>query len=130
MPAGGRTPRGAGLAQAHATLARERLRDPRRRPLLVIVTDGRDTSGRGHNPMAADPRAVAARLRHEQVACVVVDCEAGPVRLGLAAALATELRAQYLPLHDVGDLSAGALADSVRTYRASTVRASTVRKVA
>jgi magnesium chelatase subunit D len=130
MPAGGRTPLGAGLAQAHATLARERLRDPRRRPLLVIVTDGRDTSGRGprgHNTMAADPRAVAARLRHEQVACVVVDCEAGPVRLGLAAALATELRAQYLTLHDVGDLSAAALADSVRTYRASTVRASTVR---
>jgi magnesium chelatase subunit D len=125
MPAGGRTPLGAGLAEAHATLARERLRDPRRRPLLVIVTDGRDTSGRG--TPAADPRTVAARLRYEQVACVVVDCEAGPVRLGLAAALAAELGAQHLTLHDVGDLSAGTLADSVRLYRANTVRASTVR---
>ncbi len=115
MPAGGRTPLGAGLAEAHATLARERLRDPRRRPLLVIVTDGRDTSGRA--APGADPRKAAAWLRHEQVACVVIDCEAGPVRLGLAAALATDLRAQYLTLHDLGDLSAGALADSVRAYR-------------
>ena len=88
MPAGGRTPLGAGLAQAHATLARERLRDPSAclcwssSPTAVTPAWPR---ARGHNPMAADPRAVAARLRHEQVACVVVDCEAGPVRLGLAA---------------------------------------------
>jgi magnesium chelatase subunit D len=115
MPAGGRTPLAAGLAEAHATLARERLRDPRRRPLLVIVTDGRDTSGRG-GP-AADPRAAAGRLRHDQIACVVVDCESGPVRLGLAASLSAQLGAQYLTLHDLGDLSAGALADSVRAYR-------------
>jgi magnesium chelatase subunit D len=120
MPAGGRTPLAAGLAEACATLARERLRDPRRRPLLVIVTDGRDTTGRsttGRGTPGADPRRAAARLRREQVACVVVDCEAGPVRLGLAATLATELGAQYLTLHDLGDLSAGSLADSVRAYR-------------
>ncbi len=110
MPAGGRTPLAAGLAEARATLARERLRDPRRRPLLVIVTDGRHTRG-------ADPAAAAARLRDDNVACVVVDCEAGPVRLGLAGALARLLGAQHLSLPDLGDLSAGLLADSVRTYR-------------
>jgi magnesium chelatase subunit D len=120
MPAGGRTPLAAGLAEAHATLARERLRDPRRRPLLVIVTDGRHTAG-------GDPAVAAARLRHDNTSCVVVDCESGPVRLGLAAALAGNLGAQHLTLDDLGGLSAGALADSVRTYRANTVRASTVR---
>jgi magnesium chelatase subunit D len=127
MPAGGRTPLAAGLAEARATLARERLRDPRRRPLLVIVTDGRHTSG-------GDPAVAADQLRHDSIACVVVDCEAGPVRLGLAAALAHRLGAQYLNLHDLGDLSAGALADSVRTYRSAawsiSARASTARKVA
>ena len=71
MPAGGRTPLAAGLAEARATLARERLRDPRRRPLLVIVTDGRHTKG-------GDPAAAAAALRGDGIACVVVDCEAGP----------------------------------------------------
>jgi magnesium chelatase subunit D len=110
MPAGGRTPLAAGLAEARATLARERLRDPRRRPLLVIVTDGRHTRG-------ADPAAAAAHLRHDNIASIVVDCEADPVRLGLAGALARLLGAQYLSLPDLGDLSAGLLADSVRTYR-------------
>jgi len=115
MPAGGRTPLAAGLAEAHATLARERLRDPKRRPLLVIVTDGRHTAG-------GDPARATARLRHDNIGCVVVDCESGPVRLGLAAALAATLGAQHLTLDDLGGLSAGALADSVRTYRASTAR--------
>ena len=110
MPAGGRTPLAAGLAEAHATLARERLRDPRRRPLLVVVTDGRHTQG-------SDPAVAAARLRKDNIGCVVIDCEAGPVRLGLAVALAKALGAMYLNLQDLGDLSAGAIADSVRAYR-------------
>ena len=45
LPAGGRTPLAAGLARAARVLAAERLRDPRRRALLVVVTDGRATSG-------------------------------------------------------------------------------------
>jgi magnesium chelatase subunit D len=110
MPAGGRTPLAAGLAEAHATLARERLRDPRRRPLLVIVTDGRHTKG-------GDPAMMAGRLRAENVGCVVIDCESGPVRLGLAGVLAQALGAKYLNLNDLGDLSAGMIADSVRAYR-------------
>jgi magnesium chelatase subunit D len=38
------------------------------------------------------------------VATVVVDCESGPVRLGLAARLATALNADLMPL---GHLEAG-----------------------
>ena len=45
LATGGRTPLAAGLAQAARVLAAERLRDPRRRALLVVVTDGRATSG-------------------------------------------------------------------------------------
>jgi magnesium chelatase subunit D len=123
MPAGGRTPLAAGLAEAHATLRRERLRDPLRRPLLVVVTDGRHTAG-------GDPRAAAAILRKDGVAAVVVDCESGPVRLGLAAGLAQALGAGYLNLGSLSaddsptgrrvadGLSTEGLADSVRAYRA------------
>ncbi len=75
LPSGGRTPLAAGLAEAHATLRRERLRDPRRRPLLVVVTDGRHTAGPA-------PAAAAAVLRADGIASVVIDCESGPVRLG------------------------------------------------
>ncbi|TPM77485.1 putative cobaltochelatase, partial [Mesorhizobium sp. B2-3-3] len=45
LPTGGRTPLAAGLLKAHDVLRVERLRDPSRRPLLVVVTDGRATGG-------------------------------------------------------------------------------------
>ncbi|GAA3937699.1 VWA domain-containing protein [Actinoplanes auranticolor] len=86
---GGRTPLAAGLRAAAATIATERRRDPRRRPLLIVVTDGRATSG-------PDPVLVAPALAG--VAAVVVDCEAGPIRLGLARRLAAALGADVMPL--------------------------------
>ena len=94
---GGRTPLAAGLTAAARTLAGERRRDPLRRPLLVVVTDGRFTRG-------PDPRTVAPALAG--VPSVVVDCESGPVRLGMARTLAGALDAEYLPL---AALSASAL---------------------
>jgi magnesium chelatase subunit D len=114
MPTGGQTPLAAGLAEAHATLCRERLRDPLRRPLLVVVTDGRHTAG-------SEPTAAALRLRRDGIAAVVLDCEVGPVRLRLAEALAEALGGGHLGLPDLGDLSPGALAGSVRAYRRALV---------
>ncbi len=108
LPAGGRTPLAAGLIRSAEVLAAERLRDPGRRPLLVVVTDGRDTC-----EPAAVPRA-AALLRG--VASVVVDCESGPVRLGLAAGLAAALGGRLIRLDE---LAAGALAQTVRDARAA-----------
>jgi magnesium chelatase subunit D len=86
---GGRTPLAAGLRAAAATIATERRRDPRRRPLLIVVTDGRATRG-------PDPVLVAPALAG--VAAVVVDCETGPIRLGLARRLAAALGADVMPL--------------------------------
>ena len=111
LPTGGRTPLAAGLLRAHEVLRAERLRDPRRRPLLVLVTDGRATGGQA--PLAAAYRA-AALLADAGVASVVVDCESGPVRLGLAAGLAAALRGTVL---QPGELAAGPLAESVRAIR-------------
>ncbi|MGZ6804037.1 MAG: magnesium chelatase, partial [Nocardioidaceae bacterium] len=113
LPAGGRTPLAEGLLQAAEVLRVERLRDPRRRPLLVVVTDGRATAG---------PDAVARSLRAADhlaglgVASVVVDCEAGRMRLGLAAGLAQRLGAEHVP---VGEVSADVLATTVRSRRAA-----------
>ena len=111
LPTGGRTPLAAGLLRAHEVLRAERLRDPRRRPLLVLVTDGRATGGQA--PLAAAYRA-AALLADAGVASVVVDCESGPVRLGLAAGLAAALRGTVL---QPGELAAGPPAESVRAVR-------------
>ncbi len=111
LPAGGRSPLAAGLLRAHEVLRTERFRDPRRRPLLVVVTDGRATGG--PEPLASAHRA-AALLAATGVASVVVDCETGPLRLGLAAGLASSLGADLLAPEQ---LAAGPLADSVRAIR-------------
>ncbi|WP_344897959.1 VWA domain-containing protein [Actinomadura meridiana] len=92
LPTGGRTPLSAGLVRAAEVLRAERLRDPSRRPLLVVVTDGRATAG-GDVDRAAGLLAGTAGI--------VVDCEDGPVRLGLAGKLAVRLGARLIPLGDL-----------------------------
>ncbi|GAA2807723.1 putative cobaltochelatase [Streptomyces showdoensis] len=112
LPTGGRTPLSAGLLKAHDVLRVERLRDPSRRPLLVVVTDGRATGG-GPDPLALAARA--ARLHAaDGTASVVVDCETGPVRLGLAGNLARELGGTAVTLDE---LRADAIAGLVRDVR-------------
>ncbi|QEU85057.1 putative cobaltochelatase [Streptomyces viridosporus] len=109
LPTGGRTPLAAGLLKAHDVLRVERLRDPARRPLLVVVTDGRATGG--PEPVALAGRA-ARLFAAGSVASVVVDCESGPVRLGLAGQLAGELGGTAVTLDELrADSIAGLVRD-------------------
>jgi magnesium chelatase subunit D len=112
---GGRTPLAGGLLRARKVLAVERLRDPRRRALLVVLTDGRATVGLDGEPVRDACRA-AALLAADGVATVVVDCESGPVRLGIAARIA---RAAAGELVGIGELSADRVTDVVRAARAA-----------
>ncbi|MFJ1930574.1 putative cobaltochelatase [Streptomyces sp. NPDC088131] len=117
LPTGGRTPVAAGLLKAHDVLRVERLRDPSRRPLLVVVTDGRATGG--PEPVALAARA--ARLHEaDGTASVVVDCESGPVRLGLAASLAAELGGTAVTLDE---LRADSIAGLVKNVQGDNRRA-------
>ncbi|MFJ9847151.1 putative cobaltochelatase [Kitasatospora sp. NPDC101155] len=111
LPTGGRTPLAAGLLRAHEVLRVERLRDPNRRPLLVVVTDGRATGGR--DALAQSQRA-AALFAAQGTANVVLDCESGPVRLGLARTLAGLLGGSAVSLDE---LRAEGVASLVRENR-------------
>jgi magnesium chelatase subunit D len=106
---GGRTPLAEGLAVAADLVLRERTRDPQRRALLLLLTDGRATAG-----AEAVPRALAAagHVARQGIASVVVDCESPRgIRLRLARDVARALAAEYL---DLGDIAAGALSGVVR----------------
>jgi magnesium chelatase subunit D len=120
LPTGGRTPLAAGLLRAHEVLRVERLRDPARRPLVVVVTDGRATGG-------PDPVALAGRAARlfaaDGVASVVVDCESGPVRLGLAGQLAGELGATAVTLDELRADSIAGLVRDVQSSRGNGRRA-------
>ncbi len=108
LPSGGRTPLAEGLLCAAETLRLERIRDPRRRPLLVLVTDGRAT----HGPDAVDrSRLVADHLRRAGIASLLIDCESGRFTLGLAARLSVHLGAEHVP---VGEVAADRLVTAVR----------------
>jgi len=108
LPAGGRTPLAEALLKTADVLRLERVRDPRRRPLLVVITDGRATYG---DDAVARAHRVAAHLGATGVASLVIDCETGTFRMGLALQLADHLMAEYVPL---GEVSASALTAVVR----------------
>ncbi len=76
-------PAGRGPARGRRVLELERVRDPRRRPLLVVVTDGRATSGA--DAVARSPQRPPSTSLAPGVASLVVDCETGALRLGLAS---------------------------------------------
>ncbi|MEV0690192.1 putative cobaltochelatase [Streptomyces sp. NPDC050388] len=134
LPTGGRTPLAAGLLKAHDVLRVERLRDPARRALVVVVTDGRATdggaarsaSGRGGGRATGgtEPVALAGRAARlfaaDGTASVVVDCESGPVRLGLAGQLAGELGGTAVTLDE---LRADSIAGLVRDVQGTSRRA-------
>ncbi|GAC79867.1 magnesium chelatase subunit D [Gordonia malaquae] len=103
---GGRTPLAEGLQRSVEVIDRSARVDPHRRPLLVLLTDGRATGGRDAGRRADEAADDVAR---RGISSVVVDCEQGFVRLGSAVALAQRLRAEYVPLDDLADtgLAAG-----------------------
>ncbi|MDG3010963.1 magnesium chelatase subunit D family protein [Rhodococcus sp. D2-41] len=108
MRTGGRTPLAQGFLKAREMVLRERVRDPRRRALVVTLTDGRATGG--PDPVVR-ARTAATLLAESGAASVVIDCEVSMIRLGLAAEMARALRGECLQL---AELSAQQVADVVR----------------
>jgi magnesium chelatase subunit D len=113
LPAGGQTPLAAGLEAAGRLAQRERWRDPARRPLLVVVTDGRATGG-------PDPvgRARHTAQRLAGISSVVVDAEDGPVRLGLAGVIARDLGADLVTVAGLASASAARRDDAAQALAA------------
>lgn len=106
---GGKTPLAEGLLAARELVIREKVRDRARRPLVVVLTDGRATAG--PDPLGRS-RIAAARLVAEGATAVVVDCETSYVRLGLAQQLARHLGAPAVRLEQ---LHADYLAQAIRS---------------
>ena len=67
-------------------------------PLLVLLTDGRATGSSDAVDLAM---AAAGEVRRRSVAAMVLDCERGGVRLGLAARLAEAMGARHVAVEDL-----------------------------
>lgn len=111
---GGRTPLAEGLAEAGRLIAREAHREPGRRALLVVLSDGRAT-GRDGLARARTAADALRRSEHGPAGAVVVDCERGRIRLGLAAGLAGHLGATCVRIEELGaDAVAGVVRAGLR----------------
>jgi magnesium chelatase subunit D len=106
---GGKTPLAEGLLAARDLVAREKIRDRVRRPLVVVLTDGRATGG--PDPLGRT-RTAAGLLVAEGASSVVIDCETSYIRLGLAGTLAGQLGAPVMRLEQ---LRAETLTQAVRS---------------
>jgi magnesium chelatase subunit D len=95
LPTGGGTPLAAGLGAATTLIAAHRRRDPQRRSLCVVVTDGRASGGKAGLHAA---ECAAEGLGRTADGVVVFDAEQGRVRLGLGRRIADAAGARLLPV--------------------------------
>ncbi len=98
LPTGGKTPLAAGL-DAATRLVSGSLGDPDLDHHVIVVTDGRATSGPG-DPVEAS-REAAGRLVRAGAQVLILDSETGATRLGLAAQLAEQIGARCLRLDEL-----------------------------
>jgi magnesium chelatase subunit D len=113
LPTGGRTPIAAGLVLAADVVRRERLREPDRAAVVVLVSDGRANAG-------DDPVTAAAALARQRIQLVVVDGEQGPVRLGGARRIAAAAGGTTIDLDPRAD--GAALAGRLRALTTNPIR--------
>lgn len=112
LPVGGATPLAHGLALASQVIAAARRREPGLMPFVVLLTDGRANVALGQARNAeSDALAAAVRLCRSGIAGMVIDSEAGPIRLGRARELAIAWGAELVGLDD---LAGSRLSETVR----------------
>ncbi len=101
IPTGGRTPLGPGLTMAYDIVMREKMQNPKIKPIMAIISDGRgNVGGPGQSPMEA-VNSISARIADEGIDCLVIDSEVGAVALGFAKKLAGRMDAKYMKLEDL-----------------------------
>jgi len=98
IPVGGRTPLALGITKGLEVLRRERVRRPKTLSLLVLVTDGRANASMGEDGVREELRRVCAQSEDTKTKRVVIDTEAGLVRMGAAQEIAAWLGADCIPL--------------------------------
>ncbi|MDR3639090.1 MAG: VWA domain-containing protein [Isosphaeraceae bacterium] len=104
LPVGGATPLGHGLELAGRIIDATRKREPGVASWVVLLTDGRaNVPLRPEGCAETESLGLARRLGQAGVLGLVIDTEAGPVRLGLAGRLAEAWGVDVLALDDMGD---------------------------
>lgn len=101
LPTGGRTPFSSGLAAGLAIIKKEKIKNNKIKPVMVIISDGRgNVSIRNGNPFE-EAKEICAEARKMGILSIVIDTESGLVRLGKLTELADILGGKYYAMDDI-----------------------------
>jgi magnesium chelatase subunit D len=101
IPTGGRTPLGKGLQMGFDVLSQELHRDPKTKPLLILISDGKaNVSSAAEKPLD-ELKKIADCIQKAKIPSLMLDSEAGLVRLGYAEKLANMMGAKYMKLDEI-----------------------------
>jgi magnesium chelatase subunit D len=103
LPTGGRTPLAHALVLARETIRQAQRSAPDRLVLVVLLSDGKANVGLPESPGDPWQQALqaAADLAADVIPALVLDSDAGFVRMGRARQLADALGAEHLPLEEL-----------------------------
>lgn len=115
LPTGGKTPLSGGLVRAFDIIMRERSKNKKILPLLVLISDGRaNVSMDGSSDPFDEALSIATRIHEAAIQSVIIDTEKGLVRLGRLERLAGAMGATH---HRLADLRADAITGIVGRAR-------------
>lgn len=109
LATGGKTPLYAGLETAHNLIRSSLRKEKDLLPVLVLISDGRATSGRGKDPFA-DAVSEAREIAADNIKSVVIDVEQDFIKLKLAKKIGEEMNAE---VYEIDDLHAGAIVSAI-----------------
>lgn len=102
LPTGGKTPLALGIVTGLDLIRRQLAKDPKIKPLLVLISDGRSNVAMN---AGADPSAqaldAARAVREAGVQSLVIDTESGFIRLSMLRDIARESGGHYAALEDI-----------------------------
>lgn len=102
LPTGGKTPLACGLLSGNEVLEREMKRNPKIRPFMIIISDGRANRAASENGHPfREALTICDGIRASGIASVVVDTETGLVRLGKMRELADRIGGIYYQLEQL-----------------------------
>lgn len=110
LATGGKTPLYAGIEAAHKLVKAAAQKEKDLLPVVVLITDGRATSGKTKKPFL-DAVEAGKAMTADHIRTIVMDVEQDFIKLKLAEKLAKEMDAE---LKEISDLHAGTILTAVR----------------
>ncbi len=101
LPTGGRTPFSAGLAAGIGVIKKEKLKNSKIKPVMVIISDGRGNVSIGNGNPFDEAKELCSEIRGLGILSVIIDTESGLIRLGRLAELSEVLGGKYYAMDDL-----------------------------